>query len=104
METGIVNLDDSTGQGTHWVVYRNIDNNIFEYFDPFELKNPYEVQLYLQKSGDKLVYSTDQIQERDSVLCGYWCLYYLLERQTFWCTCAECGIKKYKFVKNRKTN
>ena len=32
-------------------------------------------------SGKQLVYSGDEIQERDSVLCGYWCLYYLLERQ-----------------------
>ena len=42
---------------------------------------PYEVQIYLQTSGDKLVYSSDEIQDRNSVLCGYWCLYYLLERQ-----------------------
>ena len=26
-------------------------------------------------SGKQLVYSTDEIQERDSVLCGYWCDY-----------------------------
>ena len=23
----------------------------------------------------------DEIQNRDTVFCGYWCLYYLLERQ-----------------------
>ena len=28
-----------------------------------------------------MVYSSDEIEERESVLCGYWCLYYLLERQ-----------------------
>ena len=28
LETGIVNLDDSMGQGTHSVVYKNIDNNL----------------------------------------------------------------------------
>ena len=39
------------------------------------------LQVYLQTSGEKLVYSSDEIQERNSVLCGYWCLYYLLERQ-----------------------
>ena len=27
------------------------------------------------------MYSSDEIQERDSVLYGNWCLYYLLERQ-----------------------
>ena len=42
---------------------------------------PTEVLKYLQTSGEKIIYSIDEIQERDSVLCGYWCLYYLLERQ-----------------------
>ena len=32
-------------------------------------------------SGKQIFYSGDEIQERDSVLCGYWDLYYLLERQ-----------------------
>ena len=42
---------------------------------------PTEIQKYLQTSGEKIIYSTDEIQERDSFLCGYWCLHYLLERQ-----------------------
>ena len=42
---------------------------------------PHDVLKYLQTSGEKIIYSIDEIQERDSVLCGYWCLYYLLERQ-----------------------
>lgn len=25
-------------------------------------------------------------------------------RLMFWCTCAECGIKKYNFVENKKLN
>jgi len=40
-----------------------------------------EVQKYLSTSGKQIIYSGDEIQERDSVLCGYWCLYYLIERQ-----------------------
>ena len=43
---------------------------------------PKDVQKYLSTSGKQIVYSGDEIQERDSVLCGYWCLHYLLERQT----------------------
>ena len=77
---GIVNLDDNIEPGTHWVAYRNIDR-FCEYFDSFELKMPLEVEKYMTTSGKQLVYSIDEIQERDSVLCGYWCLYYLLERQ-----------------------
>ena len=31
--------------------------------------------------GKRIVYSMDEIQNRSTVLCGYWCLYYLFERQ-----------------------
>ena len=79
-ECGIINLDDHIGPGTHWVCYRNIDR-FCEYFDSFGLPMPIEVKTYMTTGGKRLVYSTDEIQERDSVLCGYWCLYYLLERQ-----------------------
>ena len=78
-ECGIINLDDTIGAGTHWVCYRN--DEISEYFDPFGLTLPKEVEKYLNTSGLPLFYSPDEIQERNSVLCGYWCLYYLKERQ-----------------------
>ena len=42
---------------------------------------PNEVQTYLSSSGKQIIYSGDEIQERESVLCGYWCIYYLNERQ-----------------------
>ena len=80
-ECGITNLDDFSGPGTHWVCWRNIDENVCEYFDSFGLSIPFEVKEYLMKSGKTLFYSPDEIQERLSVLCGYWCLYYLIERQ-----------------------
>ena len=79
-ECGIINLDDMTGPGTHWVCYRNIDN-VVEYFDPFGLIMPNEALEYFHTSGKRIVYSMDEIQNRNTVLCGYWCLYYLFERQ-----------------------
>ena len=79
-ECGIVNLDTVIGPGTHWVCYRNVDKWC-EYFDSFGLSMPLEVEKYMKSSGKRLEYSGDEIQERDSVLYGYWCLYYLLERQ-----------------------
>ena len=42
---------------------------------------PKEAETYLNTSNKQIIYSGDEIQERLSVLCGYWCLYYLLERQ-----------------------
>ena len=79
-ECGIINLDDMVGPGTHWVCYRNLDS-VVEYFDPFGLIMPSEVLKYFKTSGKQIVYSLDEIQNRNTVLCGYWCLYYLWERQ-----------------------
>ena len=80
-ECGIINLDSQIGPGTHWVTYRNIDDFTCEYFDSFGLIMPADVQKYISTSGKLVLFSGDEIQERDSVLCGYWCLYYLPERQ-----------------------
>ena len=88
-------LDDITGPGTHWVCYRNLDggsaspqnppaawSGVIEYFDPFGLIMPNEVLDYFHTGSVKpIVYSMDEIQNRNTVLCGYWCLYYLFERQ-----------------------
>ena len=81
-ECGIINLDTYIGAGTHWIAYRNMPKDRYcEYFDSFGLGIPEEIKKYMATSGKQLEYSGDEIQERDSVLCGYWCLYYLLERQ-----------------------
>ena len=86
-ECGIINLDDIQGPGTHWVCYRNLapatrnKNGVVEYFDPFGLIMPNEALEYFRTSGKCIVYSMDEIQNRSTVLCGYWCLYYLFERQ-----------------------
>ena len=79
-ECGIINLDSQIGTGTHWVCYRNVDKHC-EYFDSFGLPMPEEVLTYLSTGGKRIIYSHDEIQERNSVLCGYWCLYFLYERQ-----------------------
>jgi len=93
-ECGIINLDSQIGAGTHWVAYRNIDDHVCEYFDSFGLMMPTDVKKYLSKSGKTVLISGDEIQERDSVLCGYWCLYYLLERQK--------GIQMLRVIHNEK--
>ena len=93
-EVGIINLDTQLGTGTHWVAYRNIYSTHCEFFDSYGLIMPYEVKKYLMTSDKQVYYSGDEIQERDSVLCGYWCLYYLLERQK--------GVPMLKVIHNAK--
>ena len=66
-ECGIINLDDIEGQGTHWVCYRNLEKNLVEYFDPFGLIMPYEIRDYLLTSGKKIIYSQDEMQNRETV-------------------------------------
>ena len=94
-ECGIINLDTYIGPGTHWVAYRNGDKYA-EYFDSFGLIMPFEITNYLKTSGKQIIYSGDEIQERDSVLCGYWCLYYLLGRQK--------GTSTLRVIHNAKFN
>ena len=84
-ECGIINLDDIQGPGTHWVCYRNLDSvlgkPVVEYFDPFGLRMPNEALEYFRTARKRIVYSMDETQNRNTVLYGYWCLYYLFERQ-----------------------
>ena len=68
LETGIINLDHAIGRGSHWVCYRNVDKQFCEYFGLFGLITPNEIKNYLKTSGKKIVYSSDEIQERDSVI------------------------------------
>lgn len=49
-ESGIINLDDSTSDGTHWVAY-NKNRKSIHYFDSFgNLQPPKEVVKYLGKN------------------------------------------------------
>jgi hypothetical protein len=71
-ECGIVNLD--SGKGTHWTAYRK-NKNIVIYFDPFGIQPPKEVIEYFTHS--KIYYTTDQIQDLNSSICGLLCLSFL---------------------------
>ena len=42
---------------------------------------PKEALVYFRPSEKQIIYSMDEIRNRNTVLCGYWCLYYLFERQ-----------------------
>ena len=79
METGIINLDDLIGRGSHWVCYRNVDKQFSEYFDPFGLIMPYETKNYLKTSGKNIVYSSDEIQA-EIVFCAVFGAYTIFWR------------------------
>ena len=72
-ECGILNLDDTSGLGTHWVAwYKNEAEK--NYFDSYGLQPPNELIDYLHSP---ILYNTEQIQPKDQVFCGHLCLYVL---------------------------
>ena len=72
-ECGILNLDDTTGSGTHWVAwYKNGAEK--KYFHSYGLQPPNELVAYLRSP---ILYNTEQIQLKDQVFCGHLCLYVL---------------------------
>ena len=72
-ECGILNLDDTSGTGTHWVAWYKDGNEKF-YFDSYGLPPPSELIKYLQSP---LLYNSEQIQPKGQVICGHLCLYVL---------------------------
>jgi hypothetical protein len=70
----ILNLQDhDDGNGTHWVCCR-IEKELSFYFDSFGFPPPEEV---VEWTGKPIAWSEKPIQHRDSVNCGFYCLYVL---------------------------
>lgn len=91
-ESGIINLDLSTGPGTHWVAYYNDPhNNFVEYFDSFgdykynniPLKDviiPANIFRYLRSSNKEVRYNSSFLQKPTSDRCGYFSMAYIKKR------------------------
>lgn len=72
----ILNLDDSTGPGSHWTAFIITDYYVL-YCDSFGLPPPEDVyQLFLKTKKDIYV-NQRQYQDMKSVLCGYFACYFL---------------------------
>jgi hypothetical protein len=76
-ESGIINLDDTDGPGTHWVAYAKRRNRAV-YFDSFgNLRPPKELARYL--NVPKIEYNRTSYQTYDQSICGQLCLQFLRE-------------------------
>ena len=83
----ICNLDHSSQIGSHWICLR-VDRKTVEIFDPLgfntELwpKLPFFLLNYLRNlSFQKQILFSRHIQPIKSLLCGYYCIFYVLTRQ-----------------------
>ena len=74
-ELAVVNLDNASGPGTHWVVYRKRGKNVV-YYDSFgDLRPPLDLILYL--GVDEVKYNQERFQDFDIYNCGHLCLKFL---------------------------
>jgi hypothetical protein len=80
----IINLDEKGGSGTHWVLVSNINKcspKQIVYFNSFGLPPPDVVLRFMKRAKDKngrkkdVLYNTVQIQDLESVNCGYYVVY-----------------------------
>ena len=79
-ECGIVNLDKSSGPGTHWVAYKK-NKDCIQYFDSFgNLQPPKEIVKYL---GKNLMYNFTRYQQFGTVNCGHLALKFLVTDSDF---------------------
>ena len=74
-ESAIVNLDDVTGPGTHWVAYQKRGSEVI-YFDSFgDLQPPLDLMNYFNVPEVK--YNYERYQDFDTFICGHLCLKFL---------------------------
>lgn len=76
----MINTDVKSGSGIHWVCIYDSPESPIEYFDPFGLVPPPEVDAYMQLANKEMLYNNSQLQNIRSELCGWYCMYYIMER------------------------
>ena len=57
-------------------VVNQLESSDAEYFDSFGVPQSDVVVNYMKTSGKGLVYSDNHIQDVDSIMCGYYVLFY----------------------------
>lgn len=76
-ESGILNLDTSSGEGSHWIAYVKHGKKV-KYFDSIgQLRPPLELIKYFKRDGSvEITYNTDRYQ-KSTYNCGHLCLGFL---------------------------
>ena len=72
-ECGILNLDSSSGDETHWVIWFKKGKEKL-YFDSYGVQPPSELIAYLKSP---IFYNSERVQQNGEVFCGHWCLFTL---------------------------
>lgn len=80
-ESAVINLDDSSGRGTHYVAYVKRGGKVWYYDSYGNLPPPSELAQYLGSSA-RIVYNKKREQSFHTRSCGRLCLKFLYNMQT----------------------
>ena len=72
-ECGILNLDSSSGDGTHWVMWFKKGKDKL-YFDSYGVQPPSELIKYLKST---IFYNSERVQQNGEMFCGHLCVFAL---------------------------
>ena len=71
----VVNLDEYSDIGTHWIALY-VKNNDITYFDSFGVEHiPKEIKAFIKNRNIKT--NIFRIQAYDSIMCGYFCIAFI---------------------------
>ena len=71
-EAYVINLDEYSDIGTHWIAL-HVKNNDITYFDSFGVEHiPKEIKEFIKNKNIKT--NIFRIQAYDSIMCGYFCI------------------------------
>ena len=73
-ECGILNLDSSSGDGTHWVMWFKNGKDKF-YFDSYGVQPSSELIAYVTSP---IFYNSERVQQNGEVFCGHLCLWEII--------------------------
>ena len=74
-EAYVINLDEYSDIGTHWIALYVKNNNI-TYFDSFGVEHiPKEIKAFIKNRNIKT--NIFRIQAYDSIMCGYFCIAFI---------------------------
>lgn len=94
----IINMQDhDVGNGTHWTCLI-LSKYTAIYYDSYGISIPNDIIQFIRRYNKlcKIIYSIDQIQSMDSILCGWFCIEFLHFMNVRYKKCSN-----YKYLLNK---
>jgi Ulp1 protease family, C-terminal catalytic domain len=77
----IINLDENSERGSHWVAIYFTNERKAEYFDSYGLP-PFlpNILTFLNRNSTSWIFNVKTLQNENTVVCGQYCIYFILHK------------------------